>query len=89
MFRRLMRPLFIGIGLSLLMGGVSLLFVERVIMRDTAEMAEAKMPDLFVRAAPAQKYVVTPPAWIPLTMLTGGGLTVLYSLALPRKDACH
>jgi hypothetical protein len=83
--RRLLRPIFIGIGLSLLMGGASLLFVERVSLRDTAQMAEARMPSVFVRIAPTVKYELTPPAWIPLTMLASGGLTVLYSIALPKN----
>lgn len=86
MLRRLLRPIFIGIGLSLLMGGASLLFVDRVTLRDTVEMAEARMPSLFVRIAPAAKYELTPPPWVPLTMLASGGLTVLYSLALPRNS---
>lgn len=85
MLRRLLRPIFIGIGLSLLMGGASLLFVDRVTLRDTAQMAEARMPTLFVRIAPSARHELTPPAWVPLTMLASGGLTVLYSLALPRN----
>lgn len=85
MFRRLLRPIFIGIGLSFLMGGATLLFVDRVTLRDTQEMAEARMPSLFVRLAPSGKHEVTPPTWVPLTMLASGGLTVLYSLALPKR----
>ena len=85
MLRRLLRPIIIGIGLALVMGGASLLFVERVTLRDTAEMAEARMPSVFVRIAPADKHELSPPAWVPLTMLACGGLTVLYSLALPKN----
>lgn len=87
MLRRLLRPVIIGIGLSLLMGGASLLFVDRVTFRDAAEMAEARMPALFVDLAPTGKHELTPPAWVPLTMLASGGLTVLYSLALPKPHA--
>jgi hypothetical protein len=85
MFRRLLRPIFIGIGLSFLMGGASLLFVDRVTLRNTQEMAEARMPALFVRLAPSGKHEVMPPTWVPLTMLASGGLTVLYSIALPKR----
>jgi hypothetical protein len=84
--RRLLRPIFIGIGLSLLMGGATLLFVDRVTLRDTAQMAEARMPSIFVRIAPADRHELTPPPWIPLTMLASGGLTVLYSIALPKNS---
>ena len=87
MLRRLLRPIFIGIGLSLLMSGATLLFVDRVSLRDTAQMAEARMPALFVRLAPSGKHELTPPAWVPLTMLACGGLTVLYSIALPKRSA--
>ena len=87
MFRRLLRPIFIGIGLSFLMGGATLLFVDRVTLRNTQEMTEARMPSLFVRLAPAGKHEVTPPTWVPLTLLASGGLTVLYSIALPKGQA--
>lgn len=86
MFRRLLRPIFIGIGLSLLWAGGSLLFVDQVTLRDTTEMAEARMPDVFISLAPADKYQLTPPIWLPLTMLASGGLTVLYSIALPKSQ---
>lgn len=85
MLRRLLRPIVIGIGLSLVMGGASLLFVERVTLRDAAQMAEARMPSVFVRIAPSARHELAPPAWVPLTMLACGSLTVLYSLALPRN----
>lgn len=84
MFRRLLRPIFIGIGLFFLMGGATLLFVDRVTLRDTAEMTEARMPAVFVRIAPSGKHELSPPTWLPLTMLASGGLTVLYSIALPK-----
>lgn len=86
MLRRLLRPIVIGIGLYLLMGGATLLFVDRVTLRDTAEMTEARMPNVFVQLAPSGKHELTPPAWIPLTMLASGGLTVLYAIALPKPQ---
>lgn len=87
MLRRLLRPIFIGTGLSFLMAGATLLFVDRVTLRNAAEMSEARMPAVFVRIAPTGKHEVTPPEWVPLTMLASGGLTVLYSIALPRRHA--
>jgi len=86
MFRRLLRPIFIGLGLSLLWAGGTLLFVDQVTLRDTSEMTEARMPALFIRLAPSSKHQLTPPAWLPLTMLASGGLTVLYSIALPKNQ---
>jgi hypothetical protein len=83
--RRLLRPIVIGFGLSLLMGGATLLFVDRVTLRDAAQMTEARMPSMFVQIAPSARYELTPPPWIPLTMLASGGLTVLYSIALPKN----
>ena len=76
-----------GIGLFFLMGGATLLFVDRVTLRDTAEMTEARMPAVFVRIAPSGKHELSPPTWLPLTMLASGGLTVLYSIALPKNRA--
>ncbi len=82
---RLLRPCVIGLGLSLMMSGSTLLFVEQVTLRSAAEMTKARMPQMFVRVSPQTKHEFTPPPWMPITLLAAGGLTVLYSIALPRR----
>ncbi|MFV1991438.1 MAG: hypothetical protein ACC652_11935 [Acidimicrobiales bacterium] len=82
---RLVRPCVIGLGLALMMAGSTLLFVDRVTLRDAAEMQQSRMPQIFVRVSPLTKHEFSPPQWMPITLLAVGGLTVLYSIALPRK----
>ena len=84
-FVRLVRPCVIGLGLALMMSGSTLLFVDRVILRDSTEMTQARMPEVFVRLSHVSKHEFSPPPWMPITLLAAGGLTVLYSIALPRK----
>ncbi len=82
---RLLRPCVIGLGLSLIMAGCVLLFVDRVTLRSASEMDHARMPQMFVRVSPLTKHEFAPPPWMPITLLAAGGLTVLYSIALPRR----
>jgi len=84
-FARILRPCVIGLGLALMMAGSTLLFVDRFTLRDAAEMEQARMPSFFVRIAPASPHELSPPPWLPVTLMAAGGLTVLYSLALPRQ----
>lgn len=87
LFAKIFRPCVIGLGIALLMTGSTLLFVERFTLRNAAEMERARMPSLFVRIAPASPHEFSPPPWLPVTLMAVGGLTVLYSLALPRQWA--
>ncbi|MCA9026382.1 MAG: hypothetical protein KDA86_14340 [Planctomycetaceae bacterium] len=82
---RLVRPCVIGFGLALMMTGSTLLFVDRVTLRNATEMQQARMPQVFIRVSPLTKREFSPPQWMPITLLAAGGLTVLYSIALPRK----
>ncbi|MGE0378440.1 MAG: hypothetical protein AB7Q45_23785 [Planctomycetaceae bacterium] len=84
MFTRILRPCVIGLGLALMLTGSALLFVDEVTLRDAAEMDRARMPSVFVRLAPSVPHQFRPPPWLPVTLMATGGLTVLYSLALPR-----
>jgi hypothetical protein len=86
MLVRLLRPLTIAIGLSLMMVGSGLMFVDRLVFKTSEDMRAARMPAVLIRSAPAVRQEFGVPAWMPFTMVAAGGLTVLYSLALPRPD---
>ena len=73
--------------MALMLSGSSVLFVEEFTLRGTAEMRRARMPSVFVQMAPASRHEISPPPWLPVTLLVAGGLTVLYSLALPRNSS--
>ncbi|MBX3438295.1 MAG: hypothetical protein KF861_12445 [Planctomycetaceae bacterium] len=72
-----------------MMTGSALLFVDQVTFRDAAEMDRARMPSIFIRLAPSHRHLFSPPPWLPITLMAAGGLTVLYSLALPRSLTDH
>ncbi len=84
-FASILRPCVIGLGIALMMTGSCLLFVDQVTLRDAVEMDRARMPSIFIRVAPSAPHQFSPPPWLPITLMAAGGLTVLYSIALPRR----
>ena len=84
-FARILRPCVIGLGLALMITGSALLFVDQVTLRDATGMVQARMPSIFIRIAPSAPHQFSPPPWLPITLMAAGGLTVLYSIALPRR----
>lgn len=82
----MIRSLFFAIGLSAFLGGASLLFVASVIVKEQPDIPRLRVPDLLTRERSDGSREWAPPPWLPMTLLTAGGLTMLYSIALPRKE---
>lgn len=76
----MLRALFFAIGAFVALTGGGLFVVDRVVLTESARQTiEQKAPGM----APRE---IDPPAWLPYTCSSCGVLTMLYALALPRKD---
>lgn len=86
----MLRATFFATGLFIGLVGVSLLFVKRVeVAWKDDPKPEPGFRGLFTRmsntvATPPRK-TITPPDWAAFSMMSIGAVTMLYSIALPKK----
>jgi hypothetical protein len=81
----MIRALFFGLGTFVGLWGMSLFAVDGVLL-DLAEDAScSRMVQVISRAAPDGRRMVDPPDWVGYTLVGMGGLTMLYSVALPKS----
>lgn len=80
-----MRAFFFAVGLCLMfLGGEALLLDKAVLnVKQTRRMETPIRGILSVNTE--QKMVLDPPMWIGYALLSSGAVTVLYSIALPKK----
>ncbi len=82
----MLRSSFFATGLFVLMWGGAFLMVDKVILHLTEESPQNQtgFRGLFTTNAARQK-VFDPPDWAAFSLLSIGSVTMLYSLALPKK----
>jgi hypothetical protein len=86
-----MRATFFSIGLFVGLWGTSLLFVDRMVLTMTEEPQQQQREQGFrglFSAAPQQREqqkIIDPPEWAAFSLMSIGSVTMLYSLALPKK----
>ena len=81
----MIRALFFGLGAFVGLWGMSLIAVDGVLL-NVSEAAEQSRVMRFVSTpAPDGRRMIDPPDWIGFTLVGMGGLTMLYSVALPRS----
>jgi hypothetical protein len=66
------RSLFMAVGLFMLVMGAESLLI------DSATLANRGDPTVGSRE-------VIPPEWVPWSLLSGGAVTILYSITIPQK----
>jgi hypothetical protein len=97
----MIRALFLACGVFVALCGGALACVDRVVLTDYAgqKVAEAagpvaveeRGPWRLVSAVrqgegtPAERMVIDPPDWAAFALLSVGGVTVLYAIALPGR----
>lgn len=86
----MLRATFFATGLFIGLIGVSLLFVRSVELSWRSEpKPEPGFRGLFTRmgntVAPPPRKVITPPDWAAFSLMSIGAVTMLYSVALPKK----
>jgi len=81
-----MRTVFLAVGLFVGLTGISLLFVDKVVL--TAKADDRPTGDIrgfFTNINSEQQKVIDPPEWVAFNLISVGTITVLYSVALPKK----
>jgi hypothetical protein len=82
----MMRACFFATGLFVALWGVTFMMVDKVTLNLKAESARpAGFRGLFAGVSPDRKQVFDPPDWAAWSLLSVGTVTMLYSVALPKK----
>lgn len=83
----MLRSTFFAMGLFVALWGVSFLMVDKVVLtlRDSTPK-NPQMRGLFLTSGPDRKQVLDPPDWAAFSLMSIGAVTMLYSVALPRKN---
>jgi hypothetical protein len=84
----MLRGTFFSIGLFIALCGVSLLFVDKVVVKVASDDAQRNpgFRGMYAGNQPQQKQrVIDPPDWMSFSLLSVGAVTMLYAVALPKK----
>ena len=82
----MVRSCFFSAGLFVALWGVSLLFIDQLVMNTTKEGEEENAVSAMISTVtPNQQKVVDPPEWAAFSMMSIGAVTMLYAVALPKK----
>ncbi len=82
----MLRSTFFSIGLFVTLWGVSLLFVDKLVLSSRQDaMRNQGFRGMFSQMAQPRQQVYDPPDWAAFSMLAIGAVTMLYSVALPKK----
>jgi hypothetical protein len=82
----MMRATFFAIGLFVTLWGVSFLVVDKIELNMKSEaVPQNGFRGLFNAVGPDRKKVVDPPDWAAFSLMSVGTVTMLYSVALPKK----
>jgi len=80
----MMRATFFAIGLFITLWGVGFLFVDKMVLNMKSESQQSGFRGLF-NAATERNRVIDPPDWAAFSLMSVGTVTMLYSVALPKK----
>jgi len=85
----MLRSTFFAAGLFVLLCGISLFYVEAIHYKKLPlSKDETGVRGFFSRVAPVvdNKRVVEPPDWVAFSLMSVGSVTMLYAVALPKKQ---
>ncbi|QDU39046.1 hypothetical protein Mal4_33810 [Maioricimonas rarisocia] len=83
----MLRTIFFSMGLATLLWGLPLFFVDKMTLNQRGESASERPGVIQTVSARNGDGIleVNPPVWLAYTLVTAGSLTMLYSVALPRR----
>jgi hypothetical protein len=82
----MIRSIFLSVGLFVTLWGVSLLFVDKVVLNSKEEGGRDRdFRGLFTSVNADRQKVFDPPDWCAFSLMSVGSVTMLYAVALPRK----
>ena len=82
----MMRAVFFSIGLFIALWGGSFLIVDKLVLAANDNPTQPGFRGLFGGVAQAKKKVVDPPDWAAFSLMSVGTVTMLYAVALPKKQ---
>ena len=83
----MMRATFFAIGLFVTLWGGGLLLIDKFELHGKAEEPRPTgFRGLFTAVTPERKQVIDPPEWAAFSLMSVGTVTMLYSVALPKKQ---
>lgn len=78
------RALFFSIGTFIVLAGVVTLGIDRIVLNLRAESGPKRLLDILSSITNDGLRIVEVPEWMPFTLIGVGGVTALYTLALPK-----
>lgn len=83
----MLRASFFAAGLFVLLCGISLLFVDKLVLANMEdEPAEADVQGLLATEPADEDNILDPPDWVAFSLMSVGSVTILYAVALPKKS---
>jgi hypothetical protein len=83
----MLRGTFFSVGMFIALWGVSLLFVDKLVVNVADDSQRTPGFRGMLNNQPQQKQrVIDPPDWVSFSLLSVGAVTMLYAVALPRKQ---
>ncbi|MFO0919415.1 MAG: hypothetical protein U0872_14040 [Planctomycetaceae bacterium] len=86
----MLRASFFSAGLFVCLWGMAFLHVDKIVMHNTDEKLQR---DENIRGMLSNQQIekeirriIDPPDWAAFSLLSAGAVTMLYAVALPRKD---
>jgi hypothetical protein len=82
----MMRGTFFSIGMFIALWGVSLLFVDKLVVNVADDTSRTPGFRGMLGNNQQKQRVIDPPDWVSFSLLSVGAVTMLYAVALPRKQ---
>jgi hypothetical protein len=81
----MLRASFFAGGLFIIMLGISTMFVDKLVLKGQEDARrDPNFRGIFTSLNQDRQHVFDPPDWAGFSLLSVGGITILYSLALPK-----
>lgn len=81
------RAFFFSTGLFVTLLGGTFLLVDKLTLNVKAETPKGRgFRGMFTSVSPERKLIVDPPDWAAFSMISVGTVTILYTVALPRRN---
>lgn len=82
----MMRATFFSIGLFVTLWGVGFLLVDKMVLNVKGDSSpQSGFRGMFNAVTPERQRVIDPPDWAAFSLMSVGTVTMLYSVALPKK----
>ena len=82
----MLRASFFAGGMFVIMLGLSTMFVDKLVLHGKDDpRRDPNFRGFYVSVNEHKQHVFDPPDWAGFSLLSVGGVTILYSLALPKQ----